>query len=369
MSKGTEDGTGNQGMKTTKVNWPVICKELCAEYDTGPDIYNPNVMRDFRKLYEDHIIWMPVKSKYQATLEFMPIEFESEDLREEYHKAEEAHYKRKAKIEANSEYSESQRAINILASYTIFTKAAENCRRYFLGKWANDTWNSGFAPAIGFRFKQTGSSVIRILMEDYNWSRRDISIIWGGATETLSAKNKLAKRIQKMGDKALDMLDELGIDTEKDLDIDLDNLSIKTEEQYEWEKRNKLLTQKPEEREEERNRYNRQDSKLALFSYKSGGVGLSLHHQKMYPKARPRRGMFTPDYSEKLGVQALGRLPRLTSISDTRMWFCWYKGTIEKEVIEKFKMKCKSMQELTRHPECWNEVDEDIGAVQNLIIV
>lgn len=355
-------------MKTNLTNWPIICKELCADYDSNPEAYDPNVMRDFRKLYEDHIIWMPVKPKYQAILEFLPIEFESKDLQEEYVKAEESHYKRKAKLESSENLSEQQLAFSILASYTIFTKAAENCRRYFLARWANDTWNSGLAPAIGFRFKQTGTSVIRILLEDYNWTRRDISIIWGGSTESISAKNKLAKRIQKAGKKAQDILEDLGIDLQEDLDIDLNDLNIKTEEQYEWEKAHKLLSQNPEQREEERLRYVRQDSRLALFSYKSGGVGLSLHHQKDYPKARPRRGMFTPDYSEKLGVQALGRLPRLTSISDTLMWFCYYKGTIEKEVLEKFKMKCMSMQELTKHEECWTSFDEDLGAIQNLIL-
>lgn len=350
-----------QDVPTNKLTWGAIKKGIIAEVDSQiPETdYSPEVTRNFIEHYKDHVTWIRnIKTKHKGYLEFRPIDFEIEELREEYNKAEEAHQRRKGRLEGNSNMSEGAIRMGVLASIMIFSKAAENCKRFYAAEFAHNQWEQGYAPAFGFCFKQTACSVIRILMEKYGWSRDDISIIWGGSTETLSAKKKLAKRIKGAGEKGAELLDELGIDIEEDLGLDVSDFAIKTDEQYEWEKEHGLLTQKPQDRERERLRYIRQDSKFALFSYKSGGVGLSLHHQEGYPKARPRRGIFTPDYSEKLGVQALYRLPRLTSISDTYMWYVYYKTSIEKNKMETFLYKCKSMQEVTQNKEFWTQEEE-----------
>lgn len=359
--------------QVTPENWPIVSREITGAYtietkdgtkSVTPADYCPDAIRDFVNIFEDRIIWIKdVRPKHKGYLKLLPIEFDDPVLYKEYLDAEETYYKKKAKIEASESMTEQQKGFSILASYTIFTKAAENCRRYFLAKWINDTWNQGYAPAIGFRFKQTATNIIKILFDDYNWTRNDISIIWGGATETLNQKKKIANKIKKSKE-AQELLEELDIDLEDDMGIYLSDVIEKTAEQLEWERKNDLHLQKPEDRDREKKRYLRQDTKVAMFSYKAGGVGLSLHHQSKYPKARPRRGMFTPDYSEKLGIQALGRLPRLTSESDTYMWFCYYRKSIETEVMRKFLLKCQSLKEVTRSEECWTDLDfSDMNAL------
>lgn len=359
---------GKELIESNAKNWNLIKRGIISDAAPGAQEtdYNPAVMKEFVEHYKDRIIWIKdVVYRHKGYLHFLPITFETEALREEYNTALEEHKKRKAKLEGEENVSE----VALLASYTIFAKAAEYCKRYFVARWINDQWSRGLAPAFGFRFKRTATGVMRILFEDFNWSRDDISIVWGGSVETLNDKKKLAKRIKNAGERGMELLDELGINLSDDLGIDLNELNLKTDEQLEWEKQHKLLTQTPEAREEERLRFVRQDSKCALFSYKSGGVGLSLHHQKKYPKARQRTGIFTPDYSEKLGVQALYRLPRLTSASDTHMFYCYYETSIEREIMEKFLHKCRSLQELTREKEFWTQEEgEDLVDAANIVI-
>jgi hypothetical protein len=355
-------------------NWGEFSREVANKYRnpddtiTQPENYSPSAVRDFVNLFEDRIVWVKnVKPKHKGYLHLLPMELDSEDLKKEYRDAEENHYKRKAMIESSETMSDQQKQFSTLASYTIFAKAAENCRRYITAKWINDKVNNGLAPAVGFRFKQTGVSIIRILFEDYNWSRKDISIIWGGATESLSAKKKLALKLKNS--KAQELMEELEIDIEKDLGIFLNEIHEKTEEQLAWEKEHNLLSQDAKQREAERKAFVSQKAKAAMFTYKSGGVGLSLHHQKEYPKALQRAGLFTPDYSEKLGIQAFGRLPRLTSISDTHMWLAYFLNTIEVDIVGKFISKCQSLREVTRSNECWTELEEDRAALSLVEII
>lgn len=356
--------------------WPIISREICEPYtvwkkkdgevqevSAGPEDYCPEAIRDFVDIMKSRIIWIKnVEPKHKGYLDLLPIDLDRQDLIDEYNNAIENHNKRQASINANEEWSAAQKEVALLASYTILGKAAENCKRYYISHWIWEQWQNGFAPAFGFIYKQTALSVIKILFNDFNWTRDDISIIWGGATESLSAKKKLAKKIAASSE-AQELIAELDMDLTS-MGIFLNEVHTKTEEEVAWEKANNLHAQKPEERDKEKKRFLRQATKLAAFSYKAGGVGLSLHHEAQYPKARPRRGLYTPDYSEKMSIQAFGRLPRLTSASDTYMWLCYLRGTIEVEKVAKFKMKAKSLKEVTRSNEAWSElIEDDRGAL------
>lgn len=297
-----------------------------------------------------------IRPKHKCYNSVNRIHFQTKEEKEEYEKAEEKHHKKQQEIEADDELSGSQRTFALLAQFTIFRKAAENCRRYHIAKWIHDTYNAGKSPALGFCFKQTGTNVIRILIEDYNWRRDDISIIWGGATETLNAKKKLAKKY-KEDEKFRSLFEEMDMDIEEMFKLDLSDYVIKTAEDLKFEKDNDLITQKPKDRERERIRFQKGKSKVCMFSYKSGGVGLSLHHEPDYAKlTRPREGLFTPVYSEKELVQALGRLPRITSVSDTFQTMCYYAHTIEEHVAARVSQKLKCLKEVVKAHESWESV-------------
>lgn len=338
----------------TPENWNHIAREIADPSD--PTEHCTAAIKRFVDVFEDRIVRISnIRPKHKSINSVLKIDFPNQALRDEYYKAVESFEKKSAKISADDTLSESQKYFAVLAEYTIFRKAAENCRREFLAEWIVNTWSEGFAPGVGFSFKQTGSSVCRLLIDHYKWNRSDISIIWGGATEALNTKKKIARKLRDKTD-MLKLLAEADISLEDDLGIYLDELQEKTAEQLEFERVNRLLSQKPAEREQERMMFQMQQSKVAMFSYKSGGVGLSLHHEPMYDMARPRKGMFTPVYSEKELVQALGRFPRITSASDTEQTMCYYANTIEEQVAAKVIKKLKCLKEAIRGHESWEDL-------------
>ena len=355
VSSGKRISLGSiENLKVTLDRWPTIAREIAAPSD--PTDHCTEAMKRFVKVFDSHIVRIKnIRPKHKSFNGVQKINFPSDEIAAEYFKAVDIYNKKVDKIKNNENLTAQQQYFAQLAEYTIFRKAAENCRRDYLADWAVQQWEAGFAPSIGFSFKQTGSSVIRILIEKYGWKREWISIIWGGATEALNNKKKLAKKL-KDSEELVASLIEAGVSIEDDLGVYLDEEIEKTADQLEFEKKYNLLTQKPQDREKERLAFQRQDSRLAMFSYKSGGVGLSLHHEAKYDFARPRRGLFTPVYSEKELVQALGRLPRITSISDTEQTMCYFSGTIEEAVAKKVVQKLKCLREAIRGRESWEDL-------------
>jgi hypothetical protein len=351
--KSIQIGTGEKIVSNS--SWPMVSKELA--YPAEPEDYVTASINRFVDEFEPYIVRIRnIRPKHRAYNKIVPMDFQTKEEREEYYKAVDLHEKRKRRIESDDSMNEGQRRMAMLAEFTIFRKAAENCKRFHYAKWMDECYKLGYAPALGLAFKQTITNVVRLLIEDYNWKREDITLIWGGSTEALSIKRKLALKIKKSQKLQEDLWKELDIDVEEDLGIFFDDIEEKTNEQVEFEKRYRLQSQKPHEREEERLRFQRQDSKGALFSYKSGGVGLSLHHEEQYPKARPRRGRFSLVYSEKELIQCSGRLPRITSISDTYQDYDYYKNTIEEHVAARVRMKLKCMHQVIRAREDWTDI-------------
>lgn len=342
---------GNDIIITNK-SWKHFSSQIAFPAD--PIDYSEEAIKKYISYFEDCIVRVKdINLKYRSFISTQRLNFETKEEHEEYQKAWDHYQEKKKKIEGDESLSDSQSRFALLAQFTIFRKAAEKIRRYHLARFANESWNNGKAPALGLAFKGTMTSVYRILVDDYGWNRNDVSFIWGGSTESLNTKQKLAKKLK---DNKLDtILEGMGISME-DLGIDVFNLNEKNEEQYEFEKYHKLLSQKPEEREKERLRFQRQESRLLLFSYKAGGVGLSAHHERKYPNSRPREGLFTPIYSEKEIIQAFGRLPRVTSVSDTYQKICYYGGTIEVDVMARLIMKLKCARHVSRNNDSWEDI-------------
>jgi hypothetical protein len=88
-----------------------------------------------------------------------------------------------------------------------------------------------------------------------------------------------------------------------------------------------------------------QDGKLdiILITVRSGGVGLSLHHDR--PTTKPRHVVTPIPWSAIDLVQFLGRGHRLTSLSPTTQESLLYNNTVETEKVFpvlKNKVKCLS---------------------------
>ena len=273
-------------------NWHQLANQL--SYPFHPSVYAEGSVKNFMEKFKDHIVQVEdIKLKFHSHIDIKTLSFKNKAEKELYDNAIEDFYIKKAKIEGSRGLSEAQMNFAILAEFTILRKAIESIRAESIADAVNYSYVDNKAPAVGAAFKQTIVKIYQFLVNKHGWKREDVSFIWGGSTEALNDKQKLHKQIQEKVGK--DKLEQMGI-SYADLGLDLVNLNEKTNEQYEFEKKHKLLSQKPEERERERMRFQRQDSRCLLFSYKSGGVGLSAHHERMYPKARPREDFFTPIY-------------------------------------------------------------------------
>lgn len=90
---------------------------------------------------------------------------------------------------------------------------------------------------------------------------------------------------------------------------------------------------------------------ICLLTLKSGGAGLSLHHE--HKIARPRYGIIPPTWSAIELVQLLGRAHRINSLSTTYQDVVWYKGTIEEQVADKVQIKMQSLKEVVSKRETW----------------
>jgi hypothetical protein len=92
-------------------------------------------------------------------------------------------------------------------------------------------------------------------------------------------------------------------------------------------------------------------SNFCLLTLKSGGAGLSLHHE--HKVARPRYGIIPPTWSAIELVQLLGRAHRINSLSTTYQDVVWFRDTIEEDVAAKVQIKMGSLKEVVSRRETW----------------
>ena len=137
-----------------------------------------------------------------------------------------------------------------------------------------------------------------------------------------------------------------------------------------------LGAQSKEERQREIDKFQSGRSIFCLFTFRAGGVGLSLHHSDELTKVkcrrkkngyvfvediplipvRPRINFVAPTYSAMELVQGLGRCPRLTSLSNTKQELIFYRGTIEDSVARIVSHKLKCLSKVVRMRESWQDV-------------
>jgi len=119
--------------------------------------------------------------------------------------------------------------------------------------------------------------------------------------------------------------------------------------------------QTPTKREAQRQKFQEGKADILLFTMRSGGVGLSLHHDRK--EARPRHIIIPPTWSAIDLVQALGRGHRITSISDTTQEVVWYRDTIEETVCSRVEAKLDCINASVGSRENWVNVFTN-GTVQ-----
>lgn len=115
-----------------------------------------------------------------------------------------------------------------------------------------------------------------------------------------------------------------------------------------------------EQRQKDIDKFQRGEIDFFFLTLKSGGAGLSLHHE--YPSGRPRHVLLPPTYSAIEQIQVLGRAHGPTSLSTTYQEIVWFTGKkwgidcIEEYVASKVNHRMRSIKEIVSKRETWTDL-------------
>lgn len=312
-----------------------------------------------------------VRPQFKARNRIQLIDFLTAEDRKSYALAWEEFQEKKRKLEGDGAANYRHQ---ILLELLIFKMKAELLKAPVLAREMYLARQNGFAPICAVNYKQTIAKVVQILIEDYNVSRDDISLIWGGDKrfdmrddERLSQKEITSYLISVAQDmNKYDKRKHKKIQMQMEADVaGLSNLP------KEW----RLGAQSSKQRQDEIDRFQADKSTYCFFTFKSGGVGLSLHHSDDLTKEKvrrkpgsgyayvedipripilPRKVFVTPTYSAMELVQGLGRGARITSLSDTEQIITFFINTIETHVAMKVSQRLKCLRSAVRAKERWD---------------
>lgn len=396
-----------QGTVLTNDNWPEYSKMIAAP--SAPDAYNEAAIERLMKDLEPWVVRVKgVIPQFDANNNVEIIHFATPEEKKFYNYAWLRFLERKRK--AKEEVKEGRNMIFVLLQQ--FSIAAEMCRAPTLAKRMYDAVTKGvenyddihhkeklLAAVCAVKWKCTMIKIVTILIEEYGISRDNISLVWGGGQTQLTAKQKAKNRISELADElasqgldAAELLKDTGLDEVEDRTL------LDIPEAY------RLGEQSMAERQMEIDRFQRGESHYCLFTFKAGGVGLSLHHcdemtdkwdetapgyaewrakidalpesQRPLPgkvrrkksgyaveedipfiPVRERINFLAPTYSAIELVQGLGRCPRLTSLSNTTQKLLFYGGTIEDDIAVIVSQKLRCLSKVVKMPnEKWQDV-------------
>jgi hypothetical protein len=354
-------------MKITKDNWHSWITQVARPAE--PEEYSPAAVERLMEQIDSHIVDVKgVRSQFNAINNIQMIDFQTHEEYEYYNQAWTRYEEIKRKIEGQ-DLSSSQSRFLILAQFTVFRRAAELCRAPYLAKAMWESVNkSNQAACLAVSFKGTIRKATDILVNDYNVSRDCISLIWGGGVTKKTKKQKAKESIvtnailqQIMKDAGITLTDMNLDDINEYVDDHIDDPTLR------------LGTQSMKERQSEIDRFQNGKAHYAMFTFKAGGVGLSLHHTDEFTKEKCRRKsngwavvedipliptrqricFLAPTFSAIELVQGLGRCPRLTSLSDTPQTIVFYRGTIEERVAAIVSLKLRCLRKVVRSHESW----------------
>lgn len=371
-----------KGIQLTNNHWRDFATTIASDNGkspTQPEDHSPAAIDRLMTRMDEWIIRVRgIKTQYKPLNKVDIIDFETVEDRIFYENAWERYLEEKAKAEKEYGEGSAQTRWTIIVQFLKFRQAAELCRAHHLAEAMYESVTKDRrAACCAVNFKHTIIKVVKLLIEEFNVPREKISLIWGGGNVE-SKKQKQKRKITSNQD-ALAILDEVGLSLK---DLDLDEVEDNILEKEEVPDAYKLGIQSRKERQSEIDKFQSGRANYCLFTFKSGGVGLSLHHTDEFTKAkvrrksngyafeedipniptRPRICFLAPTYSAMELVQGLGRTPRLTSLSDTPQLVVFYGGTIEERVARIVSVKLRCLGKVVRQHESWEDVVVDASS-------
>lgn len=356
-------GLGEQTL--TNENWTMFSSKIAAP--SKPDEYSPPAVERLMTVLKDYIVDVKgVRPQFKAINSAELIDFRSDDEAKFVQQAWARYEAIMAKIKGY-QLSASQSRFLILAQFTIYRKAAELAKADFFAEEAHAKIQQGYAVVLALGFKGTIRKVTKLMVEKFGYSRSQLSLIWGGG-KTGPSKKQQAKMAVVNNEALQQVLRDCG--------LNLESLNLSDTEDYVEEEDDPTLrlgVQSLKQRQEEIDRFQSGKSLLAMFTFKAGGVGLSLHHTDEMTKVkcrrkkngwvyvedipniptRPRYTISSTTFSAIELVQGLGRAARLTSLSDTVQRIVFYRNTVEERVHGIVSMALRCLRKVVRTKEDW----------------
>jgi hypothetical protein len=313
-----------------------------------------------------------IRPQFDAINKITLISFKTREEQQYYDDTERRYMEKKAKLMQDIEAGLVENSgIWPLVLLNERCMAAEYCRKDHLAEMMYLKWKTGYAACCAVKYKRTLIAIVQILESKYGISRDKISLVWGGGQTQLNKKQKNKAAINQKAE----ALKAMGLDVDELIDdLDLKDVEERTLEVLPEHLR--LGAQSQEERQKEIDRFQSGRTQFCLYTFKAGGVGLSLHHTDEFVKekvrhkesgyaveediplipVRPRWNFVTPTYSAIELVQGLGRCPRLTSLSNTNQELVFYRSTVEEDVARIVAQKLRCLSKVVRMREKWEDV-------------
>jgi hypothetical protein len=355
-----------EGTKLSEATWGTYAQAIA--HPSPPDEYNEAAVERLMKDLDPYIVRVKgVRWQFNAINSVEIVDFENDEQRKEYDDAWEKYLARKAKLE---EAVTDNPRFQAMIELGIFLAAAEYAKRELFARRMYEDVKSGYAAVCAVKFKKTIIAVTQILVNKYGVPRDKISLVWGGGQTQLTAKQKLKQQVKAnmaVFEAAGISMDDMMLAEVEDRKLEVLDSSLR------------LGNQSKEERQKEIDKFQSGRSLFCLYTYKAGGVGLSLHHTDEQTKekvrrqkngyavaedipkipTRPRKVTVGPTWSPIELVQGCGRAPRLTSLSDTIQNFLYFRGTVEEEQAFVVTHRLRCLAKVVRQHENWQDLIEN----------
>lgn len=325
----------------TREYWPTYSRLL-----SSPGEPHEYTKANMKRLVEEFKPWIytfrNVRRKFKPRNNVMMVEFETAEEKHKYQLAWENYLDEKKRIEKQDLRGSS---FLVLVQFLKFRQAAEIIRTRMGARMMWEAWSrDGFAPVWACNFKPTIAKIVLYLTQDYNIPRDKISIIWGGSSawagrEELYTEAEIAKVIT-------DALSGVDVPKKTLREIKV-QLQQKANDLLDIPDGLRLGIQSKDQRWDEIQRFQNGRAEFCLFTFPSGGAGLSLHQN--LPTLRQRRAFLAPTYNEMELIQGFGRTDRITSLSSTEQTILLYKNTIEQRVLNTMNYKRTGLDGIMKH--------------------
>lgn len=287
--------------------WASFAAQIAG--NTDPLQFSEAAMKRLRNVFNPYITRMPnLNPKYKSLNTVKLINFLTQHDELSYHAAYAEYLEKLASIDRDAPGG----IAAIWVANLKFRQKAELLRAKIIARAMFESVKAGNAAVAGINFRATCAAIVAELVE-LGVERKRISLIWGG------------------------------IKSEEDT-YDLD-----------------LGPQSEVERQRDIDRFQLGKTDYCIFTYKAGGVALSLHHTNDHDgmevkKSRPREVYLSVAYSVFEISQGVGRAHRITSLSNTTQTFLLFSNTIEEQVAARLTEKLNSLGAFIQENESWYDI-------------